>query len=161
MHNDSPICMRAIGLVETDVADADIARQRRTMVSDIVLFDDYVAGLKGITEYSHIIVIFWMHHAVPSAELIVHPRGDTSLPPSGVFAARGRGRPNPIGLAVTELIKLEGPRLTVRRLDAYNATPIIDIKPYDRYDIYTAIRMPKWFDEHRRPSPKRPPGSGS
>jgi tRNA (adenine37-N6)-methyltransferase len=147
MHEDTPIHLRAIGRVETDIADADIARKRRTLISDVVIFDDYVAGLEGIAEYSHLIVLFWMHRAQVSADLVVHPRGDPSLPLTGVLASRGRGHPNPIGLAVAELIERNGHRLTVRKLDAYHGTPVIDIKPYDRYDIHTDIRLPRWFDE--------------
>lgn len=149
MRGEASIHMRAIGVVETDVADADIARRRRVMISDIVIFDDYLRGLEGIDEYSHIIVLFWMDRVQPCADLVVHPRGNAALPLTGVLASRGRGHPNPIGLAVTELIEKNGPRLTVRRLDAYDGTPIIDVKPYDRYDVYTDIRMPRWFDEHQ------------
>ena len=153
MANDTSIHMRPIGLVETSVADGDVARQRRQMVSEIVIYDEYAAGLEGITEYSHIIVLFWMHRAQPPSDLIVHPRGNTSLPLTGVLASRGRGHPNPIGLAVTELIERNGPRLIVRKLDAYDGTPVIDIKPYDSYDIHTDIRTPQWFVELMMRSP--------
>jgi len=139
--------LRAIGVVETDVADNDVAHQRRTMISDICIFEEYADGLKGITEYSHIIVLFWMHRVDRPSKLVVHPRGNTDLPLTGVLASRGRGHPNPIGFAVAELIERNGSRLKVRRLDAYDGTPIIDIKPYDRYDVYTDLRMPKWFHE--------------
>jgi len=147
VDNEESINLRPIGMVETDVADTDIARRRRTMVSDIIIFDEYVEGLQGITEYSHLIVLFWMHRARPSSTLVVHPRGNTDLPLTGVLASRGRGHPNPIGLAVVELLERTGPRLKVRKLDAYDGTPVIDIKPYDHYDVHPQIRVPQWFNE--------------
>ena len=150
--------MRPIGVVETAVADADIAHQRRNMISEIRIFEEYAEGLTGITDYSHIIVLFWMHRAQRSANLLVHPRGDSKLPLTGVLASRGCGHPNPIGFAVAELIEQTGNRLKVRRLDAYGGTPIIDIKPYDRYDVYTELRMPQWFNDrltrHRSENPQ-------
>jgi tRNA (adenine37-N6)-methyltransferase len=88
-----------------------------------------------------------MDRARSSGVLRVHPRGDETLPLTGVFAARGRNHPNPIGLAVVELLERDGPHLTVKRLDAYDGTPILDIKPYDHYDVFTEIEVPAWFRE--------------
>jgi tRNA-Thr(GGU) m(6)t(6)A37 methyltransferase TsaA len=147
MSNKQSIEILPIGIVTTDVADDDVARQRRTMVSEIQIFEEYAAGLKGIEEYSHIIVLFWMHRVDRSPRQLVHPRGDPSLPLTGVLASRGRGHPNPIGFAVAELIARDGPRLTVRRLDAYHGTPVIDVKPYDQYDVCIELRTPQWFSE--------------
>ena len=150
--------MRPIGVVETDVADAHIAHQRRKMISEIRIFEEYAEGLTGLTDYSHIIVLFWMHRAEGSANLLIHPRGNSELPLTGVLASRGRGHPNPIGFAVVDLINRTGNRLKVRRLDAYDGTPIIDIKPYDRYDMYTELRMPQWlnnrFTRHQSENPQ-------
>lgn len=140
-----PLSFTAIGHVEVAVADDRIASSRREIVSDIVVAERYVPGLLGLEEYSHLIVLFWMDRPRPATELISHPRGDTSLPLTGVFASRGRNHPNPIGLAVVDLLAIVGPRLTVRRLDAYHGTPVIDIKPYDLYDSYTDIRVPAWL----------------
>ncbi len=147
MRNEQMFEFRPIGIVETSVADGDVARQRRTMVSEIHVFEEFADGLMGIESYSHIIVMFWMHRVERSSNQTVYPRGDTNLPLTGVLASRGRGHPNPIGLAVAELIKRDAHRLTVRRMDAYHGTPIIDIKPYDRYDVVTDIKVPQWFDE--------------
>ncbi|MCG2895007.1 MAG: SAM-dependent methyltransferase, partial [Vulcanisaeta sp.] len=55
--------------------------------------------------------------------------------------------PNPIGLSVLELVKLEPPRLWLRGLDAWTGTPILDIKPYDYYDIVKRPRVPREFEE--------------
>ena len=80
-----------------------------------------------------------------SGGLTGHPRHRTDLPEVGVLSARGSQRPNPIGLAVVELLKREGSVLTVKALDAYHGTPVLDIKPYDSYDAISGIRVPEWW----------------
>ena len=65
----------------------------------------------------------------------VHPRGKIDAPLLGIFATRTPHRPNPVGLTLVELMKVERNVLTVRGLDAFDGTPIIDIKPYDYWDI--------------------------
>ena len=61
--------------------------------------------------------------------LVVHPRGDTSRTPAGVFATRSPHRPNPLGLHRVEVLSVEGVRLKVRNLEAIDGTPIVDVKP--------------------------------
>lgn len=145
MNDANSITLEAIGRVSTDVADDEVPRRRRDMVSTIRVFDDYAPGLLGIEAYSHLFVLFWMHRAPGGSPLTAHPRGDTALPRTGVFAARGRNHPNSIGLAVVELLSVDGARLTVRRLDAWDGTPVLDIKPYDDYDVFDDIRVPAWL----------------
>jgi tRNA (adenine37-N6)-methyltransferase len=145
MHEQASIQMRPIGFVETDVPDGEIAKRRREMLSEIVLLEEFSESLLGIHEYSHIFVLFWLDRAEPSAQATIHPRGDSALPLTGILASRGRGHPNPIGLAVCELVAVNNTRLTVRRLDAYDGTPVIDIKPYDHYDVFPNIKVPQWL----------------
>ena len=71
--------------------------------------------------------------------LTTHPRHRTDLPEVGVFQARGPERPNPIGLAVVELLKRDENILTIKALDAYDGTPVLDIKPYDAFDAITEL----------------------
>lgn len=61
--------------------------------------------------------------------LVVHPRGDTSRPPEGVFTTRSPHRPNPIGLHRVEVAEVEGERIKVRNLEALDGTPVVDVKP--------------------------------
>jgi tRNA-Thr(GGU) m(6)t(6)A37 methyltransferase TsaA len=60
---------------------------------------------------------------------VVHPRGDTSRPPAGVFTTRSPHRPNPIGLHRVEVAEAKGQRIKVRNLEALDGTPIVDVKP--------------------------------
>jgi len=142
---DESIELRPIGLIRTAVADDDVARQRRDMVSSIELFADYAPGLLGIEAYSHLFILFALHRGAAPASMTAHPRGDRSQPAQGVFAARGRNHPNSIGLAVVELLGVDGPTLRVRKLDAYDGTPLLDIKPYDSYDAVQEPRVPSWW----------------
>jgi tRNA (adenine37-N6)-methyltransferase len=145
MTQQQSIAMTPIGIAHTDVADEDVPHMRREIVSRIRVFEPFVEGLAGIDAYSHLFVLFWMDRAGAPTSLQSHPRGDPALPLTGAFAARGRNHPNSIGLAVVELLGRTGSELTVRRLDAYDNTPILDIKPYDDYDVFPDIEVPAWF----------------
>jgi tRNA-Thr(GGU) m(6)t(6)A37 methyltransferase TsaA len=61
--------------------------------------------------------------------LSVHPRGDSSRPPQGVFGTRSPHRPNPLGLHRVELLEVAGTRLRVSDMEAVDGTPIVDVKP--------------------------------
>jgi tRNA-Thr(GGU) m(6)t(6)A37 methyltransferase TsaA len=75
----------------------------------------------------------------------VHPRGRRDLPLLGVFATRTNLRPNPIGLTLVELVKVEGNILKVRGLDAYDGTPVLDVKPFDFWDMAKDAKVPAWW----------------
>lgn len=145
MKQPMPISMSSIGNIWTEIGDEDVSQKRREIVSSITIFDEFSEGLTGIEHYSHLFVLFWMHRVAPKHSMLSHPRGDPAIPLTGVFASRGPRHPNPIGLAVVELMDRNETTLKVRRLDAYNGTPVLDIKPYDHYDVFPDIKVPKWF----------------
>jgi len=118
----------------------------RSLVSKIVLRKGLNKALDGIEDFSHIFVVFYMHH-VPEKEtkaLKVHPRGRMDLPLVGVFATRTAFRPNPVGLTLVELLKREENILVVKGLDAFDRTPVLDIKPYNSRDMVINAKVPKW-----------------
>lgn len=139
------LTLNVIGRVSTVVPDDEISRRRRELLSTIEVDPCYADALAGIEAYSQLIILFWMHQAPPLSALQLHPRGNPAFPLTGVLASRGRAHPNPIGLAVVDLLGREGNALHVRRLDAYDGTPVIDIKPYDHYDVFPDPRVPDWF----------------
>lgn len=145
MSRDPCIELHPLGVIHTEVPDDEVARRRRDMISTIEVWPEYRDGLLGIEGYSHLFVIFALHRAAAPAQLTAHPRGDASQPAQGVFAARGRNHPNGLGLAVVELLGVDTGVLTVRRLDAYDGTPLLDLKPYDGYDVVEAPRVPDWW----------------
>lgn len=114
----------------------------------IRIFPEYCAGLRGITDFSHVIVLYWMHLRDTAEErrtLLVFPRKHAVKVELGVFACRSPSRPNPIGLCVVELLKTEECFLFVKGLDALAGSPIIDIKPYlPRADLVQNPRVPEW-----------------
>lgn len=137
--------MRSIATVRSRFTN-EVRVSRRDIVAEIVVREDLAAALTGLEEWSHLIVLFWMDQiAGKPVPLTTHPRHRTDLPEVGVFSARGRERPNPIGLAVVELLKREKNILTVKALDAYDGTPVLDIKPYDAFDAVTELRAPQWW----------------
>jgi tRNA-Thr(GGU) m(6)t(6)A37 methyltransferase TsaA len=112
------------------------------------ILPEFCAGLKGIADFSHIIILYWMHMRDSEEErrtLVVFPRKHAVNVEKGVFACRSPSRPNPIGLCVAELLKVEECLLTVRELDALEGSPIIDIRPYlPRADLIPNARAPEW-----------------
>ncbi|MCW4018187.1 MAG: tRNA (N6-threonylcarbamoyladenosine(37)-N6)-methyltransferase TrmO [Candidatus Bathyarchaeota archaeon] len=145
MVSKHPIAIDPVGYVKTEAVGDQIKDKTRT--SEIIIDPKLQFALDGITDYSHIYVLFWLHE-IPQekrATLKVHPRGRSDMPLVGVFAARTNLHPNPIGLTLVELVKVEGNVLTVRGLDAFNGTPVLDIKPFDSWDIAKEPRVPRWW----------------
>ncbi len=146
------ICLNPIGVVEEGLErpkERKAGRSRYDVISTIRVFDEFADGLEGLNEYSHIIVVYWMHEE-KEVKLKVRPWGVEKYPEVGIFATRFPPRPNPIGVTVVELISLEKPRIKVRGLDAWTGTPVLDLKPYDYYDIVRNPRVPGWFMERWR-----------
>jgi tRNA-Thr(GGU) m(6)t(6)A37 methyltransferase TsaA len=122
------------------------------VTSEIVVDEELVESLDGLGEFSHILVIFWMHKSSvgdkPPSK--VHPRGRADLPLVGLFATRAPFRPNPLGVSVVKLAQINGNILTVVGLDALDGTPVIDIKPYmPPLDNPDDVRMPDWVAKLR------------
>ena len=109
--------------------DAEAPRQGRLKdtPAEIIIANKYLPGLKGLEHCSHIFVLYWLDRADRNL-LSATPPGMTS--PKGVFATRSPHRPNPIGLGIADLVKIEGNVLHVKGLDALDRTPVLDIKPY-------------------------------
>jgi len=88
---------------------------------------EYAAGLKDIDGFSHITLLYQFHLS-KGYSLAVKPYMDDQS--RGVFATRAPSRPNPIGISVVRLIRVEGNKLYVRGIDIVDGTPLLDIKPY-------------------------------
>ena len=140
------IPIKPIGIVKSPFTE-HFGESRRTTVAQVVINREHSQALDGLSEYSHIIIIFWMHKMTHYQKNIlqIHPRGREDLPVVGVLASRGKTRPNPIGLAVVELLDVKDNILTVKGLDAYNDSPVLDVKPYDHYDVKNDIKVPSWW----------------
>jgi formylmethanofuran dehydrogenase subunit E len=101
--------------------------------SIIELNKDSCSGLLRIEEHNNLIILYWFHKRDSdehrkTLQVIPRRHGETTF--RGVFASHSPSRPNPIGLTVVELLSVDGCTLTVRGLDAFEGSPIVDIKPY-------------------------------
>ena len=137
--------MKPVGFVRTRALGDEVRDKQHS--SEVVIDPELTSGLDSISGFSHVFVLFWLHQITSRQRrtLKIHPRGRADLPLVGVFAARTNLRPNPIGLTLCELIKVEGNVLTVRGLDAFDGTPVLDVKPYDSWDCASNARMPEWW----------------
>lgn len=93
----------------------------------VEIFPDFADGLKDLEGFSHIYLLYHFHQ-VRQSNLIVAPFLDRE--PRGVFATRAPSRPNPLGLSLVELVRVESNLIYVERLDVLNGTPLLDVKPY-------------------------------
>ena len=113
-------------------------------------FQDALLGLDG---FSHLLVFCWFdRNDSPEgrAVLRVHPRGDMANPLTGVFATRSPFRPNLIGLSVCRIISVDRNRIVVDRIDAFDGTPIVDLKPYiPSGDCVPGASVPEWVKRIR------------
>ena len=104
------------------------------------VYPEYGAGLKDLGGFSHVILIYHFHQISEQHALQVKPFLDNM--PRGIFATRAPGRPNPIGISVVRLDKIEGTRLYISNVDILDGTPLLDIKPYvPDFDREEAIRI--------------------
>lgn len=141
------IQIKPIGFVERKSVDED--DKDRSLSSKIIINKNLTNALDGITDFSHIYVIFWMDKVKDIGNLH-HLSKNQETKSVGIFATRTPIHPNPIGLTLVELIKHEGNVLWVRGLDAYNRTPVLDIKPYPDWEYGKCIivgdyKIPKWL----------------
>ncbi len=108
----------------------------RDIAGTVEIFPEYVAGLKDLDGFSHIVLLFHFH-LTKESKLEVIPFMDTQL--RGVFATRAPSRPNPIGLSVVRLQKIENNILHILDVDIVDGTPLLDIKPcvsaFDERDV--------------------------
>ena len=93
----------------------------------IELRPEYSTGLKDLEGFSHLLVLYHFHR-VTGYQLQVTPFLDSEE--RGLFATRAPRRPNPIGLSVVRLMKIEGATLYLENVDVLDGTPVLDIKPY-------------------------------
>ena len=119
--------------------------------SEIVIEPELAPALKGLEDYSHILILFWLDRVSPEekAMLQFRPHDREDLPLLGAFATRSQRRPNPIGLTVVKLLGREGNRLRVMGLDALDGTPVLDIKPYSHHDYVEGFVGPEWLRRAR------------
>jgi tRNA-Thr(GGU) m(6)t(6)A37 methyltransferase TsaA len=142
------ITLKAIGTVRSEVKERGREDTRDT-VAEIVLDPSLAEGLDSLEDFSHVIVIYFMHKSHATSPMKVHPRFRADNKAVGVFASRSPDRPNPLGKATVRLLERCENILKVRGLDAIDGTPVIDIKPYiPGIDAAAGARIPRWMKKN-------------
>jgi tRNA-Thr(GGU) m(6)t(6)A37 methyltransferase TsaA len=123
--------LQPIGRAESPLVDRAAAPKQGDEGSPdawLVFEPDVLDGIRDLQVGTDVIVLTWLDRGQRDI-LTVHPRGDLTKPPTGVFSTRSPDRPNPIGLHRVTILAIDGPRVHVRDLEAVDATPIVDVKP--------------------------------
>ena len=125
--------MKPIGYVSTDADKIPRSWEISDVEGALVFDESYVEGLSDIKAGQHIYVIFQFHQSpkFSSQFLRINPPRHNRKE-MGVFSTHSPVRPNPIGLSILEVLRVEGNTIYVKGLDMLNGTPILDIKPEPR-----------------------------
>lgn len=145
------ITLAPIGFVRStrsEVRDDDWDRETVSIVLDA---DVYTANaLLELGTFSHVEVIYYFDQ-VPDDKIergARHPRGNADWPLVGIFAQRGKNRPNRLGLTVCRIRSVRGLILEVEGLDAVDGTPVIDLKPWmTEFAPRGEVHQPAWATE--------------
>lgn len=142
--------MQAIGVVEdgrSEVED-DFWGGARCCIALDERFPEQ--ALQGLEDFSHAEIVF-VFDRVAEEKIVVgarHPRNNAQWPRVGIFAQRGKNRPNRIGTTICRVLGIEGRRLWVAELDAIRGTPVLDIKPVmAEFLPREAVSQPTWSHE--------------
>lgn len=122
--------------------------------SRIVLAEHLEAdALQGLEAFSHVEVLF-VFDRVDADKVVTgarHPRNNPAWPAVGIFAQRGKGRPNRIGSTACRILGVEGRGLRVAELDAIDGVPVLDLKPVMAEFLPRGeLRQPAWSRELMR-----------
>lgn len=124
-------------------------RNGKTIRTRIVIEPRYRSALLGLRQFSHVIVLYWFHkndRPERRATLRVHPCGNADIPLTGVFATRSPRRPNLIAHETCKLRDVHDLVLELDDIDAFDGSPVIDIKPYIPVtDAWPKARVPSWI----------------
>ncbi|HUO92465.1 MAG TPA: SAM-dependent methyltransferase [Rhizomicrobium sp.] len=143
--------VRPVGHVEGgrgEAVDDNWGASRARITLDPAQFD--ATALVGLDGFSHAEIVY-VFDRVTDAEIVKsarHPRGRTDWPKIGIFAQRGKNRPNRIGVTVCKVVSVNGLNLEVEGLDAIDGTPVLDIKPHlSGFAPRGTVREPDWARE--------------
>jgi tRNA-Thr(GGU) m(6)t(6)A37 methyltransferase TsaA len=105
----------------------------------VEIFPPYIDGLQDLDGFSHIILLYHFHES-DQVNLVVTPFLDSKA--HGIFATRAPTRPNPIGLSIVKLERIEHDKLYISNVDILDGTPLLDIKPYiPEFDQQQDVRV--------------------
>jgi tRNA-Thr(GGU) m(6)t(6)A37 methyltransferase TsaA len=123
--------VKPVGYVESPLTDRETTPKQGSEGAPeawLVFDPDVADAVRDLAVGDEVFVLTWLHRAQRDV-LAVHPRDDPRNPETGVFSTRSQDRPNPIGLHRTHIAAINGLRVLVRNLEAFDGTPIVDVKP--------------------------------
>lgn len=142
--------MKPIGVIHTplkDKKDAPIQSARSDFEGKVEVFPEFLEGLEGLEDFSHIYLIYGFHCAGSGVRMKVQPFLDDRL--HGVFATRYPCRPNPIGISVVAVISRNENMISFKGADMLDGTPLLDIKPYiPEFDIFQ-VEKKGWYQNRK------------
>jgi tRNA-Thr(GGU) m(6)t(6)A37 methyltransferase TsaA len=146
------ILMKAIGVIHTPFQEkigVPIQSSRSEIVGTVEVFPQYLDGLDGIDEFSHIYLLYELHRAEPFESLKVQPFLDDQS--HGIFATRFPVRPNPLGISVVQITGRKDNLILFKGADMLDGTPLLDIKPYiPEFDIFSVSKI-GWYAKRAHP----------
>ncbi len=154
MSSRDEITLKPVGVIRTSAADEAVRQALEGLEATVEIFSEFHEALDGLEGYSHIFVLSYLHKLRPdqTGPLKVKPRGLLKrgfkleeLPLVGVFSIDSPTRPNPIGLSLVRLLRMEGTQLYVAGADLFDGTPVLDIKPYRSDRSAQNFTMPEWY----------------
>lgn len=145
------VVFKPIGVIHTPFTDLQgmpIQPSGGAGVKGVVeVYEEYATGLKDLDGFSHIILLYLLHKS-DGFKLHVIPFMDDK--PRGLFATRAPRRPNPIGLSVVRLDRIEDGQVHILDVDMLDGTPLLDIKPYvPEFDSPPELKL-GWLEEASR-----------
>ncbi|TVQ88326.1 MAG: tRNA (N6-threonylcarbamoyladenosine(37)-N6)-methyltransferase TrmO [Bacteroidetes bacterium] len=129
----------------------------RGIKGQIILKEEFIQGLTDLDGFSHVILIYYFHKS-SGFDLLTTPFLDNKK--HGVFATRAPKRPNPVGISVVRLLRIENNIIDIENVDMLDETPLLDIKPYiPDFDVHKTEKK-GWIENktdnlHKTKSDKR------
>ena len=131
MKDKMKIEYESIGVFHSELTPATGAPRQGSLQPEnqavIEIYDEYAKALHSLDDFEYIIVLYHLDKSRGWHAMVSPPGSKRAF---GMFATRTPNRPNPIGFGVIKLDKMEGTRLYVSGVDAYDGTPVLDIKPW-------------------------------
>jgi tRNA-Thr(GGU) m(6)t(6)A37 methyltransferase TsaA len=132
--------------VKLSLASLGVVR-REGQRTFLVLDQKYAPGLVSLDDFSHVMVFYWCdRNDTPEKRAFLQGyRRNKANPLTGVFATRSPVRPNPIAITTCKIIQIQGNIVEIERIDAFENSPVIDLKPYiPRNDSFPGAKIPVW-----------------
>jgi tRNA (adenine37-N6)-methyltransferase len=142
-----PVLVQPIGFVRNDLGRRSYNQWKNTE-SDIIVLEKYQDALYRLDEFSHIEVFFYLHEMDREFKTRIQPTGNQKYPLMGAFATHTPNRPSKIAFTVCELLKVDDNVLRVKGLDAYDGSPVLDIKSFS-VRFVESLRVPEWINDLR------------